>query len=349
MTQPGSPVLWPLGVNERLDAAIKLYRASFRKLAAAMLVIGAPIALVDGLFQWWRASTIVSKTALVVKHADGTQTVHWAVLEPEIGALALTLVLGFVLNAPTKTIAYGLFGDTYLGRPTSWRGALETGFRRVPSLLLIVLLIDGPIVLGWGALVLIGIALAHVSPALALIVIPLGCAALVAEIWWSIVNRLAVPSLMMEGTRGAAALRRSWTLVRGTWWSVFGTMLLAFVLIVIITLIMNAILGVIVGAVVPSSHPGVHAFVLGSLEGIATLLLFTPFTCAIATVLTVDMRVRKEGLDLELLTEGQRAAGQAGSFDFLPQPKARWATPIAPGTWPGPTPPPPGPWPPPPQ
>ncbi len=347
MTQPGSPTLWPLGVNERLDAAIKLYRASFRTLARAMLVIGVPIAAVDGLFQWWRTSTIVTASTFVVRHPDGTSTVHWAALEPEIGALALTIVLGFVLNAPTKTIAYGLFGDTYLARATSWRGALQTGIRRVPSLLWIVLLIDGPIVLAWGALVLLGIGLAHVSPALALVVIPLAIATLLAEIWWSIINRLAVPSLMMENTRGMSALRRSWALVRGTWWSVFGTVLLAMVLIVIVTLVINAILGVLVGAIVPSSHPGTHAFVLGSLEGIATILLFSPFTCAIATVLTVDMRVRKEGLDLELLTSGQTGAG---AHDFLPQPKARWAAPVAPGTWPGPAAtPPPGPWPPPPQ
>jgi hypothetical protein len=342
-------MLWPLGVNERLDAAIKLYRVSLRKLAAAMLVVGVPIALVDGLFQWWRTSAIVPASSLVVQHADGTSTVHWSALDPEIGALALTLVLGFVLNAPTKTIAYGLFGDTYLGRPTSWRGALQTGFARAPSLLWIVLLIDGPIVLGWGALVLVGIALDHVSPILALIVIPLAIATLAAEIWWSIINRLAVPSLMMQGTRGTAALRRSWALVRGTWWSVFGTMLLALVLVFIVTLVVNAILGVIVGAVVPSAHPGAHAFVLGSLEGIATVLFFTPFTCAIATVLTVDMRVRKEGLDLELLTEGQTRGGGPGSFDFLPQPKARWTPPLAPGRWPDPTAQQPGPWPPPPQ
>jgi hypothetical protein len=226
----------------------------------------------------------------------------------------------------------------------------------VPSLLWIVVLIDGPVVLGWGALVLLGVALAHVSAVLALVVLPLGLAALVAEIWWSIINRLAVPSLMMEGTRGMAALRRSWALVRGTWWSVFGTMLLAFVLVVIVTLVVNALLGVLVGAVVPSSHPGLHAFVLGMLEGFVTLLFLTPFTCAIATVLTVDMRVRKEGLDLELLTQGQLDAGGPGSFDFLPRPRAQWGPAPAPGTWPpptppeqqwpGPTPPPPGPWPP---
>jgi hypothetical protein len=344
-------MLWPLGVNERLDASIKLYRVSFRKFAAAILVVGVPIALIDGLFQWWRTSTIVSSSALVARHADGTETIHWAVLEPEIGALALSLVLGFVLNSLTKTIAYGLFGATYLGRPTTWRGGLQTGLRRVPSQLWIVLLIDGPIVLAWGSLVLVGIALVHASATLGLLLIPLSFAALAAEIWWSVINLLAVPSLMMEGMRGTTALRRSWALVRGTWWSVFGTVLLAAVLVFIITLIVNAILGVIVGAV--ALHLGTHAFVLGSLEGMATLLFFTPFRCAIATVLTVDMRVRKEGLDLELLTEGQSREG--GAFDFLPQPKSRWAPPVTPGTWPGPTDPPgttdppEGPWPPPPQ
>src|ERR1019366_6575527 len=131
---------------------------------------------------------------------------------------------------------------------------------------------------------------------------------------------------------GVAALRRAWALVRGTWWSVFGTVLLAWVLVLIVTLVLNAILGVIVGAIVPSSHPGLHAFALGSIEGLGAVLVFSPFTCAIATVLTVDMRVRKEGLDLELLTDGHAGGAGPGSYGFLPQPKARWA-PSPPGTW----------------
>ena len=349
MTQPASPVLWPLGVNERLDAAIKLYRTSFRRLAAAMLVVGVPVAVIDGLLQWWRTSVLVTAPMFIVRRSDGTVTsIHWSALDPEIGALAITIVLGFLLNAPTRTIAYGLFGDTYLGRQTSWRGALATGLRRVPSQLWIVLLIDGPIVLGWGALGLLGIVIARASPAAALVVLPIGLAVLIADLWWAVVNRLAVPSLMMQRTRGVAALRRSWALVRGTWWSVFGTVLLAWVLVLIVTLVLNAILGVIVGAIVPSSHPGLHAFALGSIEGLGAVLVFSPFTCAIATVLTVDMRVRKEGLDLELLTDGHAGGAGPGSYGFLPQPKARWA-PSPPGTWRPPGAPPSGSWPPSPQ
>jgi hypothetical protein len=40
----------------------------------------------------------------------------------------------------------------------------------------------------------------------------------------------AIPALVIEGKRGREALRRSWSLVRGRGWPVFGTIIVATIL-----------------------------------------------------------------------------------------------------------------------
>ena len=346
-----APWLRPLGVGERLDAAIKLYLRSFKTLALALLVVAVPIALINAAFAWWRADTFVSAVnGFVTQNGSGQPTLHWSVARQLLGSIVLTAVVGFVLNVPCKAVAYKLFGDTYLGRPVTWRGVLAGGLRRVGSQLWLVLLIDGAAILA--TLVYLGVVLALVplGPGAIVLLLAPGVLLFVFEVWWGVACRLAVPSLMMEDVRGTRALRRSLGLARGDWWSLFGTVLLAGLLILIATAVLNELLKLLVNAAIPTTDVGPYAFVLTLIQQVVSLVVTVPFGCAIATVLTVDMRVRKEGLDLAMLTDGLAGDAPAGTYDFLPTPRGTigpggvpaWP-PTAPPAWPPPptTPPPP--------
>src|SRR5262249_60338781 len=64
-------------------------------------------------------------------------------------------------------------------------------------------------------------------------------AALVLTVWIWIRFSLAAPAVILEGAGPIAALRRSWQLVRGSWWRVFGISLLALLDVILIGLVLQ--------------------------------------------------------------------------------------------------------------
>jgi hypothetical protein len=124
--------------------------------------------------------------------------------------------------------------------------------------------------------------------------------------------------------RGFAALRRSFRLVRGRWWPTFLIVLLGFILAGVV----SAIAGGLVGALAFAADSEVAEFLVNVLAQILGSAISTPFTAAFITVLYVDLRVRKEGFDLQLLAE---RLGGSPVTTTMPLP----APPPAPGVDPG--------------
>jgi len=113
---------------------------------------------------------------------------------------------------------------------------------------------------------------------------------------------------MMERTGVLAALGRSWSLTAGYFWRNLGV-------IVVAVIVTGAISGV---ASLPISLITSGLISLGTeflwIAGAASVLLaallsalVTPFLAAITSLLYVDIRMRKEGLDVELI----RAVGDS--------------------------------------
>jgi len=104
--------------------------------------------------------------------------------------------------------------------------------------------------------------------------------------------------LMLERTGVVESVGRSWNLAGGQMWRVLLTMLLAWViyfgLFFILSLAVNLLL---------SRNPTVSAV----LSAIVMCFAY-PFVGVVTTLLYYDLRVRKEGFDLEIMTE-QLAAG----------------------------------------
>ena len=114
------------------------------------------------------------------------------------------------------------------------------------------------------------------------------------------------------------ALRRSRGLVKGRWWATFGTLLVATVLSGIVQSVLS---GLLVGVTVTGGNDLAQA----AAQAIATTVgsvLTTPFTAAVVTVLYFDLRVRKEGFDLELLAQrvGVEPPPAGARQDLLPPP-----------------------------
>jgi hypothetical protein len=290
--------LRPMGVGERLDAAFKAYRANFRTITLAIFAIAVPFAIIEAFISY---TTEPSSPAIVNSpYSGGPVTVHWNSLWTEIGGVFVVLILTEILTMWASAAAVQIVGRNLLGERMKWREALAGSSRRLGSLLWILVLTS----FGW--LVPIGVvgglaaalfaANAHV---LGVIILVVGVLAFIPYAFWFYVGQsLAVPVLMLEDIRGVAAIRRSFRLIRRTWWSVFGTLVLAG----LITGFAGIVIGVVFALLNLASHSNAGLTILfGSVQRIISLVLVTPFSATILVILAIDMRVRKEGFDLEIL------------------------------------------------
>lgn len=282
-----APALRPLGIGETLDVSIKIVTRNLGSLVKPVLAIVAPLTLV---------STIVTSSAvsssdfsgLTFDETTGTFEVDGGELWTTIAAVGVATMVSFVATLISTAACFKVITDAYLGRPVDWRGSVRYAARRVHSVLWITVL----------SVVLAGLGLI-------LCVVP--------GIWFWFFFAVAVPVFLTEGTRGRKALGRSRRLVEGHWWHVFAVIVLGMILAGVVGGALTGLAAVFASS--DSSSVGTIAvnWVTGTLASVLT----TPFQAAVATVVYIDLRVRKEAFDLQLLAE-QLGVEPSASFEATP-------------------------------
>lgn len=205
-------------------------------------------------------------------------------LESAGGMLAnplLTLVyymILVVLSSLATAATVHIVSESYLGRPLTAGEALSRSTPLLGRLILCSLLMA--FVVGFGLLCFLvpGIILA--------------CGLI-----------LAFPALVLEpGLTATGALSRSWNLTRGSRGRMFGLILTMGILFYV----PFAAIGAVAALLIPRSGVSAGALAGGiglttiALIGVLQLFLYPLFYCVI-TVAYYDLRVRKEGFDLEVL------------------------------------------------
>jgi hypothetical protein len=290
----------PLNLGETLDASIKIVRARWRTLAMVMIVVALPIQIANVVIISSTTDTYQVGSSAFTGDASSATTYsdEGAYVAGRTLIIALTF-LGYLLG----TVAcYRAIADTYLGRVTGARASLRDAGRRLGATL-------------WLSIILVvGIALGVI-------------ALIVPGIWLAIAWSVAYPVMLVEGTGGFAALKRSFKLVEGHWWSTCGRLLVAYILVQVITTVAALIFLIPAEAIVDDTSFG--ALVLESAANFVASLVTTPFIAAVVMLVYFDLRVRKEGFDLALLAE--RMGGGAAA-DPAPASDARdaFGNPVAP-------------------
>ncbi len=133
---------------------------------------------------------------------------------------------------------------------------------------------------------------------------------IVPGILWMLSYALIVPVILIEGQRALPSLRRSRDLVKGYRGKVFCILLFVNLLQVILT----AGVGMIGGMLFDGESAG-GAILSSALNNLSSIVI-TPLGIIAAILLYYDMRIRKEGFDLEMLSraiasEPQTLAPQA--------------------------------------
>ena len=306
--------LRPLGAGERIDAAIKIVRRSFLTFMKATMVVAIPVAVVSGVV----LLSLSSSFSNLSLDNSGTSTINTRSVQTIFGGFAVLELISLLSVTLITAIAVRIVANTYLGQPTTWKAAVAFGIKRLHSVIWIELL-TGLLFAAVGVVfVLAALALSATQSGGAVAVgLLLSLVAGVASVWFFVATSLAVPILMIEDVHGWKAIRRSMSLVRHKWWSTFGTVLLAFVLV----LIGSGILRLIIGFALSLLGGGVAALVIESLVvSLLTTLLFASFYAAVSVVITIDLRVRKEGFDIQVLASQMGTSPTSSALSFMPPP-----------------------------
>jgi hypothetical protein len=235
-------------------------------------------------FALWRVVAVVvalpaalnGALAVAVRQVGDPQANSGSLLLLELLFLIVTLVASSLATAA----AYRLVTDAYLGRVVDPEASLRFGLQRVLSVMWVSFLS------GLGVLI--------------------GCIFLIGPGVYLFVSwGVAIPVLLGENRRGTKALGRSRALVRGRWWPCAGVLFLSFMLEAIVT---YAILFA-VGRIVDSGGNDSVLFVEQGVSSLIASTLVLPFQVAVTAVLYIDLRVRKEGFDIQLLTHSLEPGG----------------------------------------
>ena len=266
------PTLRPLRVGEILDVCINIFTKNFLTFLKIVLVLVVPVQLVSVLV----LVSTVNNPDVLPEFGSTSGTVSNEDTTAYVGGQVVVLVLGLILYAIATAACFKAVGDAYLGRKPDWRASLRFAARRFHSVLWITFLVTLTCTL-----------------ALFLVILP--------GIWLWFAFSVAVPALLFEGLKGTKAMRRSFRLVRRRWWATAGAIVSAYLIATIIGGILQSLVSALVLTDVGNSVLGVAA-VNALASGIGQLFT-TPFPAAVTAVVYYDLRVRKEGFDLQLLAE----------------------------------------------
>ena len=318
--KPGVIPLRPLGVGEILDGAF----ASIRRNPKAVLGLAAVVMTISAVL-----SAVITRTLLNLgsinlpspgQQLTPAQATHLigrfvAVAVPAFGVtVLLTYIVQAILAGLLAPIIARGVGGQQISAADAWRATRP----RLPSLLLAALLV---LLAGLGPLLIVGLiagvaALAGAPAPVYAVIVLLGLVALVLTIWFSTMLSLVTPVVVLENASPGRALARSWRLVNRSFWRVFGITLLAGLIVAIAGGILQLPF-TILGATAGSGIGGTVILVIGA---IAAGTVTRPITAGVTVLLYVDMRMRKEGLDLALRTASGTGSGASGGQPGMGEP-----------------------------
>lgn len=308
--RPGIVPLRPLTVGELLDGAFRSVRANPGVMFGLTALVVTISVIIQSVLQWYVQGLLAGYFADSFGELDEMgEELSGTLAASTASALTSTPVLGIAIAVLTGLLMVSVSRSVIGQKATAgevWakvrpRALALVGFSFLLNLVIVLV-----------TLLVVGIvALLAVNEQLGLAVAAalLGLVALGVFSIWIAVRTLLVPAvLVLEGLPFRRAIARGWRLSRGSFWRLLGVLALAFLIVVIVASII-AMPGAFVSLILfPFADPTelgpliVNAVSLTIAETISTV-----FIAAVIALQYIDVRMRREGLDVALA----RAAAEA--------------------------------------
>ncbi|MDQ6694731.1 MAG: hypothetical protein M3014_09980 [Chloroflexota bacterium] len=341
-TAPGvDPIisrLRPRAVGEIIDQAFRLYRKYFLTFVAITAVIYVPSnLLIQGINAALQGTARLNSSPYGTTVSDSNSSIASGQITTIFVLGGLLLLLGLlagILQYISQGALTSAVADSHMERPISFGGAYRKIAGRVGSLLgAMALQVLIAVAIFLPALVIVGLALLALAGATGAgsssntggllggfclgfaLIIPL------TMLYIYVVVRLeaVIPALVIEKLGPMQAIRRSWSLVGGYWWR---TAALRIVL-AILGAVIAAGPAYLVLAIVLVFAKGLDIATQTLIQGAFTVLggmFFIPLQLISSTLYYFDLRVRKEGFDLETAMQQRYFNYTAPAQGYTPPP-----------------------------
>lgn len=283
-------ILRPRSMGELFSQTFHLVFGNLPSLMAIQAIFWVPVEALDYLV----ASTL--KDATVRVDLSGGVVLDNQALAG--GAeFAIAVFAGLIVHPIMSAASMLVISDRFMGRRTSLGGALRIALRRFGALIAVGLVVNvcAATVLGFG-LGALALSAYGGSPAGALVglLVSLGCTVLV--FWIQVTFSVAAPAVVLENIGTGAALGRSRRLTRGFRFRIF-------LLMVAIGLVFFGIAAGI--GVLTEANPALDEGERMAQWAVRTIasMLYSMLFCVTIVVVYFDLRVRKDGFDLDNLAE----------------------------------------------
>lgn len=267
----------PLGAIETIAAALNVYMSNAPQLWGAVAVVIVPLTIIEFLLE-----LVVTPSGTIILNGHLTYSTS---TNTQVTGVVLVLIVGLVAGLAQLLATGAVFRlvlDGYRGRETTINDSFDYAASRLLSLIWVSLL---------EVFIFFLVGLLLIVPLLGLLV------DLFLFPYLAVSFCLAIPVVMTEGLTGWPALRRSREIVQGRWWPTFGRLLLAGLLAAVFWIVISIIN---VASVLHMTSVPAYLGVNVAVSAVVTIL-FIPFSAAIAIVIYIDLRTRKEHIDLDSL------------------------------------------------
>ncbi|MFC0681377.1 hypothetical protein ACFFGH_26405 [Lysobacter korlensis] len=327
--KPGLIPLRPMSLGTILTASFQVLRRNPKPTFGAALLVQGVVTLVTVL-------VVGLVTVYAVGRAASAATEDQeALFAGAISAVLLASIIPVVFSLIAVALLQGVIvlevARGTVGEKLRLAGLWRLGRGRIWALVGWVLAVTGIVVVGLAILVGIVVAIVAVGGqagvvAGVLLGILLFIGVVVVFFWLGTKLSLVPSAIMLERLTIGDAVRRSWSLTRNFFWRVLGiTLLVAVILGVagnVITAPFSVVFAILPGIFAPTGDP-TPVLVIGGLSYLLLLMVSALIAAvtsvvqsATAALIYIDLRMRKEGLDLRLqhFVE-ERAAGNPAAAD----------------------------------
>jgi hypothetical protein len=305
--------------GEIMDGSFRTIRRNARSMLSSALIVQAVSAVLVGAMAGYAVvmSASLEETGTLSNEPN---------LGPMLGFMAGILVVS-VLTVFLSAVLQGVMSvpvsRSVLNRRTGFGQMWSLARSRIWTLVGLAGLLLLAVVAGFAVFVgLILLLVAAVGSAGGLLALPLGLGAIVLTAWLYVKFLVAPAAAVVEDIGVLDALRRSWQLTKYNWWRIFGMTLVVSIMISIIGQVVlipfSLATGGIAAVILP--HGGAEQLsamaIIMTVAGVAVGALVGAvgfaFQTSVMALIYLDLRMRHDGLDVELLRLAETGADANG-------------------------------------
>ncbi|MFH5824146.1 glycerophosphoryl diester phosphodiesterase membrane domain-containing protein [Georgenia sp. AZ-5] len=308
--QPGIVPLRPLNVGEILDGAFRSIRANPKVMFGLSLLVMGVLGVIDALV----LALLMDQALPLLDPMSSSAAIESMGLGASLGSLTTSVAISFASVILTGLLIISV-SESVLGRVISlqdlWSRAKGQIWRLVGLTLLLGLVIIAFVV----AVVVVAVLAVAAGTAAgdggaavgAVLTVLLLLGALVLGVYLTIRLGLAAPALMLERAGVGASIRRSWALTRRNFWRIFGSLFLASLIVLALASVLTVPIALALALAGPAVAGSATVLIVTSVLSVLINAATTPFLSAVLALVYIDVRMRQEGLDIELARAAEAA------------------------------------------